>query len=634
LRTSAARHPKAFYLRGDHETAFVLFHEPVQPRTDAAVVMCPPFGLDPMSPHRGRRDWAEHLASRGHPTVRMDLPGSGDSPGGPRDVGRLDAWTDAVSVTARWLRTTAGVSRIVAAGVGLGGLVAYRAASQGPCIDDLVLWGVPARGRSLVRELRAYSQLPSSKALPRDGHEPSSLLEDGDVLSAGYLLSAETASTLEALDLTQLHLANVRRRRMLLVGRSGPRVDAQLRTFLEQEGAEVTVTSGPGYRANSDFLGRVDSWLAAGDPRRSLCVQPGGIRPSEEELPPVPAPRPSVRGHLELIRPGPAVRETPMWIEGAGEHLFGVLAESQQPARLTALLLTAGALPHTGPCRLWVTIAREWAARGVSTLRFDMPGIGDSTGMPGAPGESNYYELMPLSAPEYLDAVSAALDALESRGLPNRFVLVGLCSGAYWALHTALRDSRVAAAVMLNPPALLWNDEVDATYRTVQRRRLARSLRDRLLLGATWHKVLGGEISPRRCLTLAYGIGVRSVLDACRQVLSPAPEYGGAGARSQSAALLDALRDREQTVLLMLAGDEPLREELAASGLLNDAGRWPNLELVLTGKAEDEAQVFTSLSAQHYVLKLADELLSREIERALPCTAFPTTSATGPSLAP
>ena len=452
------------------------------------------------------------------------------------------------------------------------------------------------------------------------------------MLAAGYLLSAETASSLEALDLTQLQLPNVRRRRMLMVGRSGPRVDAQLRTFLEQAGAEVSVTSGPGYRAHADFLGRVDSWLAVGDPRANLCARPGPLLRYEEGVPAVPAGEPLVRRHLELARPGPAVRETPMWIEAADGHLFGVLAESQQPAHLTALLLTAGALPHTGPSRLWVTIAREWAARGVSTLRFDMPGVGDSTGLPGAPGDSTSYELMPLSAPGYLDAASAALDALASRGLPARFVLVGLCSGAYWALHTAIRDERVTTAVMLNPPALLWNDEVDATYRTVQRRRLARGLRERLLLAATWRKVLAGDISLRRCLTLVYGLGGRSVLDTCRHVLAPEPEYGGVGARSQSAALLDVLRDREQTILLMLAGDEPLRKELVASGLLNEVNRWPNLELVLTGKAEDEAQVFTSLGAQQYVLRLVDELLDREIKRTLRSTPLPT-PATGSSAA-
>jgi alpha/beta superfamily hydrolase len=437
-------------------------------------------------------------------------------------------------------------------------------------------------------------------------------------MAAGFLLSAETASALEALDLTELPLTNMRQRRMLLVGRSGPRVDAKLRAFLDQEGAEATVASGPGYRERGEFIERVDSWLRAGAPHRARLDRPVAP-PQPEGSFSAPAGQPSVSKHLTLDLAGIDLRETPMWIDGPGERLFGVLAEPlNQPSPLGAILLTAGSRPHTGPCRLWVTIARQWAARGVPTLRFDMPGIGDSHGQSDAADASKFCELMPLSRPEYLRATSAALDMLASRGLPERFLLVGFDSGAYWALHSALNDERVAAAIMFNPPALVWNEEINEAYRSVQLKWGARILRSRLLRSETWRRVLTGEIAPARCLSLAWGLGIRPALK--RQ-----PGYGEVAATSESAALLDALRDRDQTGLLMLTGDEPLREEFVKSGLLDRSDRWPNLELVLTGEADD-AHSLTPLWAQHLVLALAERVLDRELVRAAEQTTVATQS--------
>ena len=84
------------------------------------------------------------------------------------------------------------------------------------------------------------------------------------------------------------------------------------------------------------------------------------------------------------------------------------------------------------------------------TLRLDLEGLGD------ADGECDRLTVEQLHAPELLDQVRAALDVLEARGLGRRFALAGICSGAYWSFHMALRDERVRAAFMINPFALFW----------------------------------------------------------------------------------------------------------------------------------------------------------------------------------
>src|SRR5271165_6535188 len=140
---------RAFYLQGSGTPVFAVLHRPVGTPRPTAVLLCPPFGWEDMCSYRIRREWAEQLARSGHATLRLDLPGSGDSAGASTDPGQLDAWTQAVDGAARWLRGAADARRVAVIGIGLGGIVSCRAALQGSPIDELVLWSVPASGGSL-----------------------------------------------------------------------------------------------------------------------------------------------------------------------------------------------------------------------------------------------------------------------------------------------------------------------------------------------------------------------------------------------------------------------------------------------------------------------------------------------------
>jgi alpha-beta hydrolase superfamily lysophospholipase len=598
---------RPLYLNGETEGVFALFHDASDRRGDTAVLLCPPFGLDPICLYRKQRDWAEHLAAGGYPTLQIDLPGSGDSAGKPDDPARLQAWTQAASAAALWLRAASGAPRIVAVGVGLGGLVSYRAAFEQAPIDDLVLWAVPARGRALVRELRVYSRLPVSSVLAPGDPEPP-LLPEGAVLAAGYLLSAETAAALEALDLTELPLPNAKQRRVLLLGRSGPTADELLRGSLERTGVEVTVASGRGYGAINEMFERVGDWLAEGEAHRdrlSAAVElpaPRGALSAEAE-------EPSSQEHLRLSCAGVELRETPVWVDRPSGRLFGVLTESlHAQAPLCAVLLAGQG--HTGPNRMWVEIARRWAARGVPTLRIEPSWLVDSDG-------DASMDAGALFGSEYVDETCEALEILRARGLPRRFVLLGMCAGAYWSMHAALRDERIAAIIMLNPGALIWSEQVQVRSKQVQAAWNTRSLRRRLLYSSTLRKVLGGEVAPRRFVEVSRSLATlaaRAALDRSRPVAGPRR-------RNQTRPdpvepLLDALRDRGQRGLLVLTGREPLREELAATGLFDRADRWPNLELLTIGTSSAAGtHMFSPLWLQRQVHQLVDGVLDRELER-------------------
>ena len=170
-----------------------MLHEPEAGATgDTAVLLCPPFGWQQDCAYRGLRAWATELARAGYPAARVTLPSAGDSAGTPRDGGRLDAWTAAVGDSARWLRRTTGATRVVAIGIGLGGMVCYRTAAAGAVIDELVLWAVPAGGRALLREMRGHHQIVAA-AFPDDIREDP---DDSDLELIGYTMTEETAGAL------------------------------------------------------------------------------------------------------------------------------------------------------------------------------------------------------------------------------------------------------------------------------------------------------------------------------------------------------------------------------------------------------------------------------------------------------
>jgi alpha-beta hydrolase superfamily lysophospholipase len=652
-RVRACTEPRAMYLRaGAGEPFFAFLHMGAAPRRQTAVLLCPPFGWEDMCSYRARREWAEHLARAGHTTLRIDLPGSGDSAGAATDPGRLDAWTRAVDGAARWLRGSidehsdgdgdgddagpVAAGRVAAIGLGLGGIVSCRAALQGAPIDELVLWAVPARGRKLVRELRTFSSFEVAN-VPDDGAPAPSggtvqEVDDGTLVANGYLLSAETVEALERLDLQEIELSQPQTqvRRALLLGRDGLKVDKALPAVLERAGVDVSVADGPGYgammvepqdaRAPGEVFELVSTWLEEGEPERvagswadpvvldDLHADPAvsgapRVDPADRSVSGEPN-EPSEHDEIVLDYAGVALRERPVSIDSPDGRLFGVLTEPLGARReLTALLLNAGPQRRTGPNRMWVEIARRWAARGVSTLRLDLAGIGDSDGDAAALARvTEFYK------EGYVEQARAALESLSERGLPERFVVLGLCAGCYWAAHAALADERVASVIMLNPRTLAFDEWRHALRRT-------RHLRERMLRPSTWRKVLSGDIKLAKHLETGRTLIGRAASTPRRaRKLDASADKQGATTSGQIEDLLDSLRDRDQRALLLFTGEEVLHRELSRDGVFDRLDRWPNLELARLGTSAD-THTLTPLWLQRQVHALVDRVLADELER-------------------
>ena len=337
----------AFYLQPDSDPVFALFHEAAQGRPDAtAVLICPPFGWDDICSYRPRRTWAEYLAGAGHPTLRFDFPGTGDSSGTPRDPDRVQAWSQAVASAASWLRERTGRRRVAAIGMSLGGLMACKAIADGASIDEIVLWATPSRGASLAREARAFALLGAADEDDgdTDGQLPE-LLPEGFIWAGGFVLSAETIAALGQLDLRELSFPpSSPLSRALLLDRDGIGRDQRLRDHLESQDVEVTVAPGPGYGAMGpmphravpplEVFSRVLEWLEEDGPA------PGAVTPTDQPADPRPIGRPADPNAspasapaVEMAVEDSVIRETPITIAQPFGELFGILAEPTDSPR-------------------------------------------------------------------------------------------------------------------------------------------------------------------------------------------------------------------------------------------------------------------------------------------------------------
>jgi glycosyltransferase involved in cell wall biosynthesis/pimeloyl-ACP methyl ester carboxylesterase len=595
--TRAPRHPlvvvppvRPVYVGAGPGTGFGLFHDAAAGvPAGAPVLLLAPFGNADACSYRPRRDWAQRLAAAGHPTLRLDLPGAGDSPGGPRDPERLAAWTAGVADAARWLTATTG-HRPTIVGIGLGGFVGWLAAAAGAPIGDLVLWTVPSRGRAIVRELKMLSRMEESGGA-QEG------VPDGALMSAGHLLSAETIADLSAVDLTEWPLPDVPHRRVLLLGRDGVEADQRLTDALEAAGVPVTTDPGDGYGdmllQPSDALTPLTTIELVGDWLDAVEAIEGdtGIEPPPSDT------------RAEMVVDGAAIEERPFTVQAGALHLLGILSEPA-PGRAAAdtfvVLVNAGALRRVGPNRMWLELARRWAARGVGVLRIDLARVDDLGGQPEDTERVGFYDLHAHYHPDLGTQLQETLSAINGARRPERLVVAGLCSGAYWTFRALQEDSRVSAGILVNPAELFGGS-------------LAAILRERDALlnvrsPALWRKLLTGGVGLARIRQLA-SIVSGAALTAVRELPGRTRAAGG----PLHAALGD-LAAADQRLTMLFTPDEPFRDQLAASGGLALLEADPRVEVTTLGDLP-RAHTLEPLALQRQTHAIVDAAIERELRR-------------------
>jgi pimeloyl-ACP methyl ester carboxylesterase len=425
-----------FYLESKGQPLFAWLHgAEAAPTSGHGVVICPPLGCEQVHSHRSLRHLADALARAGLTVLRFDYHGTGDSAGADEDGDRLATWLANIRDALAWLRQRLG-GAVSLFGLRLGASLALEVACDEP-VDSLILWA-PVPGRAFVREMKALTMTGAA------GRPQSASPED--IETAGFTFTRQTADALSGLDLLK---CRPRCRRILLASPEGAPASTRLLDHLSSNGCLTTQIALTGYAelfvephhtvVPRQAIDQTVDWLLAD----AVPAQPGAaVSPSALSLP------------AEAVLQPSGARERPVSI--GPQQLFGIVtqpAAGAAPDLPMVVLLNAGSVYRIGPGRLHVHLARRVAALGFPCLRLDLEGLGDSV------TASTLRENDPYPETTFRD-VAATLRHVQSQFGVKRVILMGLCSGAYAALHSAVsfRDPALVESILINLQNFYWQD--------------------------------------------------------------------------------------------------------------------------------------------------------------------------------
>ena len=131
---------------------FCGLHLPAQPRTDIAVLVCPPLFGEMIQFHRAFYLLSGKLMEQGIASLRFDWPGTGDSEGDLADYS-LPGWQETVAEMARVLMAQTGAKKVCLIGARMGASIAASVSAQIAAADSLILWEPVVDGEQYLREL-------------------------------------------------------------------------------------------------------------------------------------------------------------------------------------------------------------------------------------------------------------------------------------------------------------------------------------------------------------------------------------------------------------------------------------------------------------------------------------------------
>jgi pimeloyl-ACP methyl ester carboxylesterase len=577
------------WLEAGDAPVYAVLHRPASvSQRNTAVLILPPFGWEEMCSYRARRQWAIERAQAGFPAARIDLPATGDSGGSPSDADLLDRWDAAARAAVDWLRGLGGISRVAVIGIRLGGLLAVRALAGGAEVDDLVLWGVPARGRTYLRELRVHSEVVASGSYEE---QDSRIDSDGTLALTGFVMKPETAASLEAVDLAALSLPDLGGRRALLIERDGLGVDRKLNAALSGAGAETQTLPANDYRL------MMTAPLEPGTPRESIAKTIDWISAAAGPADWTDDASSSRLAHpLEetttMVVNGVRLSERLLSYDGRAGTMVGVLTRpADHEPLLPVCVVLLGAGRRIGPNRMWVETARRWAALGVQSVRFDIEGLGDSDGN----GDRMNVE-EDLYAPRMTGNVKELIDRLDEMGIADRFVMVGLCSSAYWIFRAAVDEPRIVGATLVNQWAFDYNERLVAERARARTGDVLRKGMLKRTLKGVWQGRIG-----------------RSELRRTIRAFRPAARRAGSEEAAQHQSVqtwLSALTAHGTDVVMIFSVKEPLYEQILRFGYNDRAAEWPNLVIEQAPIGDHNIR---ALGAQALVSDRVDASIRRQL---------------------
>jgi pimeloyl-ACP methyl ester carboxylesterase len=543
-------------------------------RGTRGVVLCSPLGGDALRTHRAWLQLGEHLAGAGLPTLRFDYPDAGDSLGAGGAAAGVEAWLASIEAAVACLRRETGVSEVVLIGFRFGATLALAAAERLGGVEGVGLLAPSLSGRAFRRELAMLARLG------RKGETAEGLLE-----ADGLALTEDTVRGLDGLEVLKADARPAER--ALVLWREGAPGDARFSERLRALGTTVQEGELEGYaklvfpaefsRYPDGAFAHVVEWAARG--ADAGAAAPGPLR--------VWTPRAEAAGD--------GFRETVTTLGDAG--LWGVLCEPLvRPAaeRPVLMFLNIAALQRAGPGGMWAWMARQFARQGFTSLRFDLPGLGDSP----APEDGR-------PRLEHIDAAvadaKAVLDWLQAQGWAEA-ATIALCWGGQVACNLALADPRVSAQALINPRRHFWSVEVPH-----HRVRTPLGYLKKALDPAAWRRLWTGAVK----LSVARDAARRVVQGLASKFLTRL--FGAETEEARAAKRIRSLAARGVSTLL-LYGETDVRlgelEDFMGAGR-DDLGRLLDVEFCVMGGVGDH--LFALQSERDRLLgRLGEHLLALE----------------------
>jgi alpha-beta hydrolase superfamily lysophospholipase len=512
------------------------------PKRSMGVVICKPFGYEAICAHRSLRHFAAAAAELGVAALSFDYDGTGDSAGSDQDPARWKAWVASVHHAVDELKRRTAVERVALLGTRLGASLASAAAIDRDDVVGFVAIVPVVRGSAWLRELNAL-ELAMRFAGP-----PPGLEANGNEESVGFVITPETKASLRGVDLTSATRPPASD--VLILDRNDLPLNGAWAERLAALGARVDHRRLPGYAhmmrdphdaiVPTEMVAAFSDWVDGHAEKTTAHASP--VTRTHATVGPIPV--------------APGVEETSGYLE-EGHNVFGVVSAPRGKVRgdRAIVLLNSGAISHIGPSRLYVELARRWAAQGYLVLRFDQPGLGDSLPYPGE-SENVVYSRSALRG------VSDALTFLRTRWHVTDIEALGLCSGAYHAFKSAVAGLPLQGVALVNPLVFFWKPGMSLAYPPHQVSEATARYKRSVFQLQKWKKLFSGNVSLKVFAQIvarrALMRGNTLVRDLARAVGRPLPEDLGAE--------LEAVAARGVALAFIFATGDPGEDLLKSQG--------------------------------------------------------------------
>ncbi len=216
-------------------------------------------------------------------------------------------------------------------------------------------------------------------------------------------------------------------------------------------------------------------------------------------------------------------------------------------------MLNTGANHRVGSHRTSVTLMRTLAQEGVTSVRVDVGGIGDTPARDGQ--KTNFpYNL------ENVSDLREVLDWMEQKG-HRRFVATGICSGGYNSFHLALADERVRGVISTNAQRFAQVENLDLDLVIRRTAHATQYYQQRLRDLKTYKRLLRGEIHVRTLAPVLAGRLWHHAKTAAAVRVSRT--FGSRFEQDPVARGFLKLLERGVRLAFVLSSDDGARDELA-----------------------------------------------------------------------